>query len=801
MSFSTSTSGNSNKNNDDTPYTAYKVQKHHILISNTTCYQVLDFIGEGVFGRVARCRNQKTGNQVAVKIQKNNKYVTQIVQDEIKILQAIRCLDPEKNSIVNFIEDFRFNNLFCLAFEMLDRSLWDLIEERGWIPLSLNEIRPVTHQLMVALDALKSIGILHTDLKPDNIMLVNHRDQPFKIKLIDFGLARRVCEVPIGAMMQPCIIRAPEVTLGLPLTEAVDMWGVGCLMAFLYFGRRLFPVDCPYNLIRCIVHLLGQPADHLLSAGVYSRTHFRQNADLHSWRMKLPEEFHQGTGIQPQLNFTFFDFVENLEDAVEKYPAKTTDIEFEDRMAFLSLLKSTLELDPERRVTPRDSFKNPFLSMVHLEKNMDNNSYLDEALQWMTILPLNHLDLESDSDDSGDSVPNFRDEDNTKTTDPTKPSLDFDDSCSEKRPSTSEELQVAHVINKKKFTDELQAEKNKNKLLQEEMQQLRNSHQLLIARYEDEITKHADALQHDLDNEILQKNHLQADFDEAIAALQEEREKNISVQHQLDKTIVSLHEAENKNKLLQEQLEPHISYQQLIARYEDDVSRIRRQAVALQHDLDLEILQKNHLQADFDEATAALQEEREKNISVQHQLDKTIVSLHEAENKNKLLQEQLEPHISYQQLIARYEDDVSRIRRQAVALQHDLDLEILQKNHLQADFDEATAALQEEREKNISVQHQLDKTIVSLHEAENKNKQHESIANVEPHEPTKEAEVQEEMPCEEQETISPAPALESQQGAEGNLPQRTAEPPSVWKRVRHFLGLRKPERWKRRRRE
>ncbi|KAG8010285.1 Homeodomain-interacting protein kinase 3 [Nibea albiflora] len=138
------------------------------------------------------------------------------------MLQLVRTLNPEKNNIVNFIEDFRFNNLSCLAFEMLDRDLWDLLEERRWILLNLNEIRPIVHQVMVAFDALKSIGVLHTDLKPENIMLINHQDQPFKIKLIDFGLARRVNEVDIGTMMQPSSFRAPEVTVGLPLTEAVD---------------------------------------------------------------------------------------------------------------------------------------------------------------------------------------------------------------------------------------------------------------------------------------------------------------------------------------------------------------------------------------------------------------------------------------------------------------------------------------------------------------------------------------------------------------------------------------------------
>ncbi|KAG8001523.1 hypothetical protein GBF38_007219 [Nibea albiflora] len=59
-------------------------------------------------------------------------------------------------------------------------------------------------------------------------------------------------------------------------------------------------------------------------------------------------------------------------------------------MAFLSLLKACLDLDPRRRVTPREAFKNTFLSMGHLADVMDC-MYADEALHFMTVSPLNHL--------------------------------------------------------------------------------------------------------------------------------------------------------------------------------------------------------------------------------------------------------------------------------------------------------------------------------------------------------------------------------------------------------------------------
>lgn len=58
-------------------------------------------------------------------------------------------------------------------------------------------------QLLVALNALSNIGVLHTDIKPDNVMFVNSHFQPLRIKLIDFGLAISRSQVNPGMDLQP----------------------------------------------------------------------------------------------------------------------------------------------------------------------------------------------------------------------------------------------------------------------------------------------------------------------------------------------------------------------------------------------------------------------------------------------------------------------------------------------------------------------------------------------------------------------------------------------------------------------
>ena len=375
---------------DSAVKTAFVLRKNDIIVSNTNRYLIMDFLGAGSFGKVAKCLNLTTCKTEAVKIHTSSK--ENIILREVEMLQAVRGLDPEKHNIVRFKESFRFNDLSCLAFERLDKSLFDLMRERRFLPLSLNEIRPVIRQLVVAFDALKDIGVLHTDLKPDNIMLVNHNDQPFKVKLIDFGLACPVSQLKVGMAMQAPAYRAPEVVLGLPLSEAVDMWGLGCVAAFLYFGMSLFPGNCEYHWMKTVVQLLGQPEDHLLGGGTRSWQYFceQDNCSSPGWRMKSPEEYRKDTGVTPIVAHRFGG--KNLEDVVQGGSKKSEPLAHEDLLAFSSLLKSLLHVDPAKRITPEQALKHPFLTMTHLANERDTNPYAGEAHKLMAVCRAQCLD-------------------------------------------------------------------------------------------------------------------------------------------------------------------------------------------------------------------------------------------------------------------------------------------------------------------------------------------------------------------------------------------------------------------------
>uniref|UniRef100_A0A3Q1HHY1 Protein kinase domain-containing protein n=1 Tax=Anabas testudineus TaxID=64144 RepID=A0A3Q1HHY1_ANATE len=331
-----------------------------------------------------------TIGQYTVKILKKGE--EHFIQSEVEMLEAIRTLDPDKTNIVRFIESFRFQNLSCLVFENLDRSLWDLMKERQWHPMHLSEIRPVTQQLLVAFQALKGLGIMHTDLKPDNVMLVNHKDKPFKIKLIDFGLARSEYQVQPGMVMQPFPYRAPEVTLGLPLSTAVDMWGVGCIMAHMYFGQSLFPSNCAYHYVQVILHLLGQPDHWHLDSGTNVWKYFTRDPINPEWRLRTPYEYEVVTGIKPQETSNILTLCKDLGHLVQMLQNNGDPIEQKDRMAFLSLLESCLHVNSEVRITPSEAMTHNFLTMAHLVDDKGTSTYGEIAFQFMKASCMSHLD-------------------------------------------------------------------------------------------------------------------------------------------------------------------------------------------------------------------------------------------------------------------------------------------------------------------------------------------------------------------------------------------------------------------------
>lgn len=180
----------------------YTLVQHETLYSMTNVYEVLDFLGRGTFGQVVKCWKRGTNEIVAIKILKNHPSYARQGQIEVSILSRLSQENADEFNFVRAYECFQHKNHTCLVFEMLEQNLYDFLKQNKFQPLPLKFIRPITQQVLTALLKLKSLGLIHADLKPENIMLVDPVRFPYRVKVIDFGSASHVSKALCSTYLQ-----------------------------------------------------------------------------------------------------------------------------------------------------------------------------------------------------------------------------------------------------------------------------------------------------------------------------------------------------------------------------------------------------------------------------------------------------------------------------------------------------------------------------------------------------------------------------------------------------------------------
>uniref|UniRef100_H2SCB6 non-specific serine/threonine protein kinase n=1 Tax=Takifugu rubripes TaxID=31033 RepID=H2SCB6_TAKRU len=349
----------------------YQVVQHEVLCSMKNTYEVLDFLGRGTFGQVVKCWNRGTGEVVAVKILKNHPSYARQGQIEVSILARLSGENADEHNLVRAFECFQHRSHTCLVFEMLEQNLYDFLKQNKFSPLPLKVIRPVLQQVATALKKLRSMGLIHADLKPENIMLVDPVRQPYRVKVIDFGSASHVSKAVCSTYLQSRYYRAPEIILGLPFCEAIDMWSLGCVIAELFLGWPLYPGALEYDQIRYISQTQGLPGEHLLNVGTKTARFFCKESDspYAAWRLKSTDEHETETGMKSKearkYIFSCLDDIAHV-NLVMNMEGSDLLAEKADRREFVGLLKKMLLIDAEERIAPVEALGHPFVTMQHL---------------------------------------------------------------------------------------------------------------------------------------------------------------------------------------------------------------------------------------------------------------------------------------------------------------------------------------------------------------------------------------------------------------------------------------------------
>ncbi|CAL8258648.1 unnamed protein product [Arctogadus glacialis] len=271
-----------------------------------------------------------------------------IPSQQIQVLRCLRALDPEKCGIVRWMGA---RPHFCLVFELLDQSLLAFAHQTANHCLPLMQIKNIVEQLASALVHLGTLGIIHGDLKPDNVMMTG---QDTQVKIIDFGCSLHLSQAMIGHNFGTLPYRSPEIILGLPFKCMIDMWSLGCIAAELLIGNPLYPGYTEYDMWAYIIHTHGELPDAMLDQGIKSHLCFTKGS------VKTQREYKKSTEkIGPKRRRPRSSFFISLEEVVEVgyEPGQPIPPSFTD------LLKRMLHLDCDQRITPHALLEHPFISL------------------------------------------------------------------------------------------------------------------------------------------------------------------------------------------------------------------------------------------------------------------------------------------------------------------------------------------------------------------------------------------------------------------------------------------------------
>ena len=213
-------------------------------------YETISPIGDGAFGSVWRARDIKLDRIVAVKFINTSSGVLSRFSDE---LEAIKNLD-HPNIVRLYDFDILRGGVPCIVMELVNgREIGDILMSDG--PFTCQRLCNIILQVVDALVETHKHNIVHCDLKPENIMLMNVGARDDVVKLIDFGVASIMSKDTPDPDKNKMIVgtpqyMAPEQIRRGELGPWTDIYALGLIMIELFTGQFVFDHEDPHEVLR-----------------------------------------------------------------------------------------------------------------------------------------------------------------------------------------------------------------------------------------------------------------------------------------------------------------------------------------------------------------------------------------------------------------------------------------------------------------------------------------------------------------------------------------------------------------------
>jgi len=230
-------------------------------------YRILEKLGQGAMGAVYKAVHLHFDEIRAVKVMSGEltKDKTFLKRFQHEAIMARKLNHP--NAVrVEDIDETEDGQPFIVMEYIAGRSLRSLIESNG--PLPLSRVAPIIKDIASALNAAHLLGIVHRDIKPDNIILIGTKDGD-SAKVLDFGVAKMSAGLTgtkggslteSGAVVGTPLYMSPEQAKGIPsekLDGRSDLYSLGVVMYQMLTGELPLKGETPVQIV--LAHISEPP--------------------------------------------------------------------------------------------------------------------------------------------------------------------------------------------------------------------------------------------------------------------------------------------------------------------------------------------------------------------------------------------------------------------------------------------------------------------------------------------------------------------------------------------------------------
>jgi beta-lactam-binding protein with PASTA domain/predicted Ser/Thr protein kinase len=207
-------------------------------------YRILKRLGSGGMADVYAAEDSQLGRRVALKVLHRR-----FAEDEQFVerfrREASSAAGLSHPNIVGIFDRGEWDGTYYIAMEFVDgRTLKEIVREKGPAPVEAGV--DVTLQILRAARYAHKHGIVHRDIKPQNVLI----DQDGRVRVTDFGIARAGASdmTETGSIMGTAQYLSPEQAQGRPVDARSDLYSIGIVLYELLTGHVPFDAESPVSV-------------------------------------------------------------------------------------------------------------------------------------------------------------------------------------------------------------------------------------------------------------------------------------------------------------------------------------------------------------------------------------------------------------------------------------------------------------------------------------------------------------------------------------------------------------------------